>query len=325
MENGTPATFNVFTELPQFGIYDSTNPDYTPPAGVLMWSYGTVFVTKLSAKQQSEIGSDVAARVTFIAQCDNYDRLGGLFFIAEPKGQTPQPTDPRTEIVRFITPFSDFTAGPLATLVYPDADVSPYAQALADTSHDVWIGLAGGSNPYGGDPCVALDAGAAFSAVGFKYTVDLVSTKPLTLGPSTVLTAVADVSESASPIHGDLHQPRRPAHRQRHGDHQRPRVRQRRRRVRVHAGPAQRERHAGGVVQHADPVLQLRQVQPRRQPGHLLGQRCTQVTGGCPARWCRPPFPVTLAAGSNTVSLSINPSAVPSGSYYETSINFTSP
>ncbi len=174
--NGTPATFNVFDQIPQFGIYTSTNPvDYTPPPGVLMWTYGTEWVTKLTGEQQSQIGSDLAAQVTFIAQCDNYDRLGGLFFVTEPKGQMPQPTDPRTEIVRFITPFSDFTRGAYATHVYPLASIAPFAQALADTSRDVWIGIAGGSNPYSGDPCVALDAGADFSQVGFKYSVDFVS------------------------------------------------------------------------------------------------------------------------------------------------------
>jgi Peptide-N-glycosidase F, C terminal/Peptide-N-glycosidase F, N terminal len=326
VENGTPATFNVFDELPQFGIYDSTNPDYTPPAGVLMWSYGTVFVTKLSAEQKAQIGSDVAARVTFIAQCDNYDRLGGLFFLVEPEGHTPEPTDPRTEIVRFITPFSDFTEGPLATHVYPDADVSPYAQALADRSHDVWIGLAGGSNPYSGDPCVALDAGASFSAVGFKYSVDLVSTKPLTLGHSTVLTAVADVSESAAPIHGTFTNPGGPL-----TGH-----------VTViisgHGSGA-----GGDEYEHTEDRLIVSDVQvgsfstmidcasyakysPDGNPGIFQGNTTDNPRNWCPGALVPPhTFPVTLQPGSNTVSLSISPSAVPSGSYYETSINFTSP
>jgi hypothetical protein len=106
------ATFRVFDQQPQFGIYTSSDPaNYTPPDGVLMWSYGTVFVTKLTADQKAMIGDTLAARITYHAQCDNYDRLGGLFFIAEPPGQMPQPTDPRVEIVRFITPFSDFRRG----------------------------------------------------------------------------------------------------------------------------------------------------------------------------------------------------------------------
>src|SRR5687768_2069854 len=101
-----PATFNVFTQIPQFGIYVYAEPDYTPPDGVQMWSYGTEFITRLTAEQQAQIGADLAARITYHAQCDNYDRLGGLFFIVKPRGQAPAPTDVRTELVRFITPFS---------------------------------------------------------------------------------------------------------------------------------------------------------------------------------------------------------------------------
>jgi hypothetical protein len=325
--NGTPATFNVFDELPQFGIYTSSNPaDYTPPAGVLMWSYGTVFVTQLSAAQQSGIGSDLAARVTFIAQCDNYDRLGGLFFLAEPKGKAPQPTDPRTEIVRFITPFSDYTEGALATHVYPDADISTYAQALADTSHDVWVGIAGGSNPYSGDPCVALDAGADFSAVGFKYSVDFVSTQTLTLGPSVTLTAVSNLSETTVPITGTFTNPGGAL-----AGH-----------VTViisgHGSGA-----GGDEYEHTEDQLSVNGAQvgsfsteidcasyamysPDGNPGIFQGNTTDNPRNWCPGALVPShTFPVTLTAGSNTVSLGINPSAVPSGSYYATSINFTSP
>src|SRR5439155_22306626 len=103
-----PATFNVFDHIPQFGMYVSTDPaNYAPPAGVLMWSHGTIFVTKLSLEQKTKIGADLAARITYHAQRDHYDRLGGLLFVITPLGQVPQPTDPRIELVRFITPFSD--------------------------------------------------------------------------------------------------------------------------------------------------------------------------------------------------------------------------
>jgi hypothetical protein len=78
----------------------------------------------LGASQQSQIGSVLAAQITYIAQCDNYDRLGSIFFIVKSKGEAPQPTDPRTEIVRWITPFSDCTQGAIATHVYPSADIS---------------------------------------------------------------------------------------------------------------------------------------------------------------------------------------------------------
>ena len=52
---------------------------------------------------------------------------------------------------------------------------------------------------------------------------------------------------------------------------------------------------------------------------------------GNPRNWCPGSrvaprsFPVTLVGGQNTVSLAINPGRVPEGSYYATSISFTSP
>ena len=52
--------------------------------------------------------------------------------------------------------------------------------------------------------------------------------------------------------------------------------------------------------------------------------------GSNPRNWCpgalvpSHTFPATLAAGTNSVSLGINASPVPSGSYYATSINFSS-
>jgi hypothetical protein len=324
--NGPPATFNVFDHLPQFGIYATTDPVYTPPPGVVMWSHGTVFVTQLSAMQQSSIGADLAARITYFAQCDNYDRLGGLFFLLEPKGQAPQPTDPRIEIVRFITPFSDYTQGKLATDVYPDADISPYAQALADTSHDVWIGIAGGSNPYGGDPCVAADASADFSAVGFLYSLDLVSTKPLTLGPSVVLTAIADVSEMTLPITGTFTNPggQIDGH------------------VTVivsgHGSAA-----GGDEYRYTQDTLTVNGQQvgsfstqidcasyakysPDGNPGIFQGNTTNNPRNWCPGAFVPAhTFPVTLGPGQSTVTLTIKPALLPSGSYYPTSITFSSP
>ncbi len=323
---GGPATFNVFDAIPQFGIYDTTQPAYTPPAGVLMWSYGTVFVTRLSAAQQGEIGSDLAARVTFLAQCDNYDRLGGLFFLSEPKGQMPQPTDARTEIVRFITPFSDYTQGALATHVYPLADISPYAQALSDPTYDVWVGIAGGSNPYSGDPCSGAPVAGDFKAVGFKYTVDFVSTKPLTRATSVILTAVSDVSESATPVAGTFTNPGATL-----SGH-----------VTVivsgHGSGAGGDEYENtmdtvtvngtqvGAFSTAIDCAPYAQYSPDGNPGIFQDN-----LAGNPRNWCpgapvaSHTFPATLMPGSNTVSLGITPGAVPSGSYYATSINFTSP
>ncbi|MGH7294467.1 MAG: peptide-N-glycosidase F-related protein [Polyangiaceae bacterium] len=326
--NGTPGTFNVFDAIPQFGIYTSTDPaNYTPPGGVLMWSHGTVFVTQLGADQQAQIGSDLAARITYIAQCDNYDRLGGIFFIVEPKGQAPQPTDPRTEIVRFITPFSDYARGPNATHVYPDADISPYAQVLADTSHDVWVGIAGGSNPYSGDPCVARDAGGAdYQAIGFKYSLDFVSTQQLTLGPSVVLTAVSDVSESATPIDGGFDAPDAALTGNvtvivsGHGSG---------------AGGDEYENTKdtvtlnGAQVGTFDTMIDCSgyaKYSPDGNPGIFQGNTTSNPRNWCPGALVPShTFPATLNPGTNTVSLGIVQAAVPSGSYYPTTINFTSP
>jgi hypothetical protein len=325
--NGTPATFNVFDEIPQFGLYATTDPpDYAPPPGVVMWSYGTVFVTQLSAPQKSEIGSDLAARVTYFAECDNYDRLGGVFFLIEPKGRTPLPTDLRTEIVRFITPFSDFTQGALATHAYPDADISDYARALADTTHDVWIGLAGGSNPYGGDPCAALDAGADFSAVGFKYSVDFVSTKPLTLRAGLALTAISDQMEMTVPITATFTNPGGPIAGKvtvivsGHGSA---------------AGGDEYEytmdelsvngAQVGSFSTEID-CSSYRVYSPDGNPFLFDGNTTDNPRNWCPGALVPShTFPVSLKSGTNTVGLSIDPLAVPSGSYYATSINFTSP
>lgn len=326
--NGTPATFNVFDEIPQFGIYTSMNPaDYTPPPGILMWSYGTVWLTQLTESQQSEIGADLAARITYIAQCDNYDRLGGLFFVTEPKGQMPATTDPRTEIVRFITPFSDYTEGKLATHVYPLASLAPFAEALADRSHDVWIGIAGGSNPYSGDPCVALDAGADFSEVGFKYTVDFVSTEPLVLAPSVVASVVSNLSETTVPITGTVTNPGAAPL-----DGHLTVI------VSGHGSSAGGDEYENtmdtldvggakvGAFSTAINCAPYASASPDGNPGIFQDNTSVNPRNWCPGALVPPhTFPVTLAPGMSTVSLGITPSAVPSGSYYATSITFTSP
>ncbi len=340
--SNTPGPFNVFDHIPQFGIYVGKDPtNYTPPAGVLMWNYGTQFVTRLSAHEQSLIGSDLAARITYYAQCDNYDRIGGVFFVVEPKGQMPQPTDPRIELVRIITPFSDFGRGPLATHVFPDADLSAYASVLSDPTHDVWIGIGGGSNPYSGDPCTGLTTdGGDYTEVGFLYSLDFVSSKPLAPGAAVALPAmtaatdaapamaIADVDLTATPIVGTFTNP----------------------------GSAPITGHVTVIVsghgssaggdeyENTQDTLTLGSTSlgsfstmidcapfaassPDGNPGIFQGN----TTPTNPRNWCpgapvvSHTFPATLPPGTSTVQLAVTPGQVPSGSYFATSITFTSP
>jgi hypothetical protein len=323
----SPATFRIFDQIPQFGMYATADPrNYTPPAGILMWSYGSFFVAKLSAAQQAQIGSDLAARITYHAQCDNYDRLASVFFVLAPKGQTPKPTDQRTELVRFITPFSNYTRGPLATRVYPNADISGYATTLADASRDVWIGIGGGSNPYDGDPCTNAAVTPEFRAIGYKFSLEFVSSQALGAGPATTLTGIYYVPATTVPVSATLNNP---------GGSIAGRVTVI---VSGHGSAA-----GGDEYRYTQDTVSVNGTQvasfstmvdcapfaslsPDGNPG--IFQRNTSSN---PRNWCpgalvpSHSIPVTLRAGSNSVSLGISPPDVPSGSYYSTSISFSTP
>jgi hypothetical protein len=307
-------------------MYETKNPSFVPPAGVLLWSFGTAYVAKLSADQQAHIGSDLAARITYHAQCDNYDRIGGVFFLVKPHGEAPKPTDPRTELVRFITPFSNYTRGTLATRVFPDADISAYARALADPSRDIWIGIGGGSNPYDGDPCTNAGVAADFRSVGYRYSLDFVSTKTLTPGPGTTLTAVANVSATKLPVAGTVNNSGGgalegtiivivSAHGAESGGHE---YRNTQDTVTLNG------QQIGAFSTKVD-CAALERYSPDGNPGIFRDNN-----GGNPRNWCpgalvpSHTFPASLIAGSNSVSLGVNVSSVPSGSYYATSINFSS-
>jgi hypothetical protein len=323
----TPGSFKIFDQLPQFGIYVSSDPvGYTPPDGVLMWTHGTEWAVKLTPEQKAQIGGDLAARITYHAQCDNYDRLGGLFFVVKPTGEAPAVTDVRTELVRFITPFSDYQRGELATHVYPDADLSPWASVLADPTHDVWIGLAGGSNPYDGDPCTGAGVAPDFAAVGFKYSVELVSTQPRAEGAVSALAGVAAPMATSVPVAGVFMNPGPPITGHvtvivsGHGS----------------AGGGDEYQFTqdtlslnGEVVGDFSTMIDcagFRAASPDGNPGIFQNNQ-----GGNPRNWCpgalvpSHSFPVTLATGANPISLAISPSAVPDGSYYATSIHFSAP
>jgi hypothetical protein len=354
-EAATVGSFNVFDHIPMFNMYSSSQPTgYTPPAGVLMWQYGTIFVTKLDAQQQSLIGSDLVAQVTYYAQCDNYDRIGGVFVIIEPSGQTPQPTDPRIELARFITPFSDWSQGAQATYAFPQGSLSSFASVLADPTHDVWIGMGGGSYPtYTGNPCSGLavdagniptDAGAEFLEVGFSYSLDFVSTMPLASGAALALpaftlpsdaggpAAISNVPLASTPIQGTFTNPGGA--------------------VAGHItvivsghGSAQ----GGDEYEYTQDTVSVGSLDP--DAGTSIGSFSTMIdcspyaaaspdgnpgifqgnTTYNPRNWCpgalvvSHSYPAMLPAGSSDVVLGIDPGQVPSGSYFQTSITFTSP
>ena len=197
----TLATTNVFTDIPQFGIYVGTMPaGYTPPAGVLMFPQW-LSMAKLTVTQQSQLGSDLKARVTDIAGCDNYDRNNTVFYLVEPKGQQPVAADLANRITmsHFINPFDDYSQGSLATYVLPLIDIHQYAPFLADTTHDIWVGISGGANPYSGDPCTgSTTLTATQQATGFSYTLDLGWTQSaVTSSSQSIINAVATVPSSS--------------------------------------------------------------------------------------------------------------------------------
>jgi len=333
VEVGSFEIVNVFDQIPQFGLYVGSDPQhYTPPNGVVLWNHGTEYVSKLSELQQSQLGADLAVRVSYWAQCDEYDRLGGVFLLLEPKGRDPQPDDPRIELVRFVTPFSDFMQGALATHVYPDADVSAYASAIADRTQDVWIGIAGGSNPHDGDACtdtngeLRVGVTAEFADVGFNYSVDLVSTQPLAKAHGLVLTAITKTDETAMPVEATFSNGDAPVAG----------------RVTVivsgHGSAA-----GGSEYEYTQDTLTLNGAEigafstqidcapyakysPRGNPGIFRRNKL-----GNPRNWCpgalvpARSFEATLLPGDNAVSLAVEPAAVPEGSYHATSIAFSAP
>lgn len=311
-----------------FGMYVETDPKgYTPPAGVLLWSHGTAYATKLTPAQKAQIGADVSARITYHAQCDNYDRLGGVFFLTVPRDQAPTETDARTELVRFITPFSDYNRGALATYVFPSADIASYANTLADAAKDVWVGIGGGSNPYADDPCSNTNKSDDFKAVGYKYSLELVSTQPLTAAKTSVtLTALYNVQAMNVPVTATFDNP---------GAALDGRIT-----VIVSGHGAE---SGGDEYQSTMDTLSVNgqsvgsfntkldcasyaKFSPDGNQGIFNGNNAGNPRNWCPGALVPPhTFAAKLAPGSNAVSLAIDPARVPSGSYYATSFNFSSP
>lgn len=312
-------TFNVFDDIPQFGIYVSTPPNYTPPPGVVMLKNGTRYISKLTKAQKSMIGADLKARVTYHAQCDNYDRLGGMFLIIKPKGQPVLDDDPIIEIARWITPFSNYWNGDKATYVFPEADLSAFAGLMGNRKVDVWVGIDGGSNPYTGDPCTNRDVTPDFRAVGFRYSMDLVSTTPriATRGLPSLPVPYGDYT--AVPVAGSADSGKRGAgkavvivsgHGAANGGNE-------------YKNTTDTLTVNGEVVGSFSTQVncaQYRKYSPDGNPFLFIGNLTNNPRNWCPgALVAAQTFPVQLKA-NNTASLDMSDPAVPEGSYYRTSI-----
>lgn len=337
---GLPGAFNLFNQIPQFGLYATEDPSYTPPPGILMWDHGTTYVTKLSAVQKTRIGGDVAARVTYHAECDEYDRLGAVFYIVLPPGQVPGVDTARVELVRFVTPFSDRWRCNVAIHVFPDSDISAHARALADPSRDVWVGIAGGSNPYRGDACTNRSVAPELAAVGFKYSVDFISSRPLAnadaggadggggdhQGGAPFVAAFYDPSATALPVVATLQNPGGAVTGHvtvivsGHGSD---------------AGGAEYRSTADllllngaelGTFDSGIDCAPYAASSPDGNPGIFRNNRTSNHRNWCPGALVPPhTFAATLLPGTNTLTLQMTPGDVPSGSYYAASITFTSP
>ncbi len=208
-------TVNVLAEAPQFGIYSSTLPaNYSPPQGVvvLRGNQSWYTLTKLTAAQQQELGSDLKAKVTYYGGCDSYDRIESVVYLAMSPGVPPTTGDlpNAVEMARFMSSFNYYDqAAPI--YVYPYMNIAPYARFLADGARDIWVGIAGGSNPTfppsqgyqkcwdgNGNPSTNIplttfppnitEAQAPY--VGFSFALDFVSSQPAAAPASTdVVTA----------------------------------------------------------------------------------------------------------------------------------------
>ena len=317
--SAAPGSFTVFDDLPQFGIYVSDPPDYTPPAGVVMLKNGTRYVTRLTPSQRAMVGSDLKARVTYHAQCDNYDRLGSLFVVVKPAGVAPVETDPMVEIARWITPFSNYWNGDKATYVFPDADLSAFAGLMRNRKVDVWLGIDGGSNPYDGDPCTSRDVTPAFRAVGFRYSVDLVSTLPGVASKGLPSLPVPYGDYTAVPVSGTASS------------------------TRTGMGTAlvivsgHGSANGGDEYKHTTDTLTVngtvagsfstqvncsgyRKYSPDGNPFIFIGNNTNNPRNWCPGALVpAQTFRVTLGA-QNTASLDMDDPSVPEGSYYRSSI-----
>jgi len=318
----TPGSFTLFNQIPQFGIYVSTPPvGYTPPKNVLMNTNGTVFMTKLTKAQKAAIGSDVAANVTYTAECDNYDRIGALALYVEPIGTIPSSGDTPIELVRWITPFSDHWQGQYATHAYPAADISPFEGVLTDTKHDIWIALEGGSNPYSGDPCTTTHVVPPNQQqVGFEYTVSFASTQAAVSKPAAVLAPVPAANYTSVPIAGTATSSATDTatafvivsgHGSSNGGDE----------YKHTIDTLTVDGNASPSFNTEASCSSYKKYSPDGNPGIFEGNSSYNPRNWCPGALVPShAMTVSIVGGTNSVSLDMSDESVPAGSYYDTSV-----
>jgi hypothetical protein len=266
---------------------------------------------------------------------------------------------------------------------------------LADGTHDIWVGIGGGSYPtYTGNWCTGLkvDAGSDFTEIGFSYSLSFVSTKPLSAGTTTTMpafvapapasddagvgdagteggaedasasdassadassadassadaasvdagppppVAISDIPLTSTPIYGTFTNAGTSpltghvtvivsGHGSAAGGDEYEFTQDT---VSVGTNPADAGAPIGKFSTAIDCSSYASASPDCADPG-LFQHTTTQVN---PRNWCpgalvpSHTFPVTLPPGTSTVVLGIDPPQVPGGSYYQTSITFTSP
>jgi hypothetical protein len=134
----------VFYRVPFFGGYGAYVNSPAPPAGVIRHR-NDLNARKLTDAEIADIGSKLSMRVSILAACDNYDRIGNVNLALVPKDSTRYvPAQvARIELGRYITPFMDKNKSP-NTVEY-DYQIDHVAQLLKDSTlnalYNFWIEL----------------------------------------------------------------------------------------------------------------------------------------------------------------------------------------
>ena len=223
--------------------------------------------------------SDLAARITYHAQCDNYDRLGGLFFVVAAQGQMPATTDPRIELVALHHAVQRLHAAARSRPTsFPHADISTFARTLADPTQTSGSGSPAGrirttairAPPVRLRPRISRPSASSIRSTSCRRSRWRPARAPSSPPSTTCQSHEHRRSRGRSPTPGAS------LHRSRHGDRQRPRRGGGWRRVHEHAGHRDVERDADRLVQHEGRLRAVRAVQPRWQSRDLPQQQHEQ-------------------------------------------------